>query len=197
MNFFAPIDRRLTLRARPLKPAGTSLPGVLVPSHKYQWFYAACWPDGSLAASLHLGEGIVPAGESQPWRVMRRDRTRTLLRPTPQGTEPAASLYPGGSGVNGEFYRMTEGDSRLGGFDIFGRGWRGGVVQDRETKERLLILRGDGDPPTVYHMEPVSSARALPSLASALLLAYVLTEHEVRAGSWIKRPMDPSQAAVE
>ena len=39
------------------------------------------------AASLHLGEGIVPVGEGQPWRVMRRDRSRILLRPTWR-TEP-------------------------------------------------------------------------------------------------------------
>ena len=51
-----------------------------------------------------------------------------------------------------------------------------------------MILRGDGDPPDVYYMEPVPRASALPSLASALLLAYILTEREVREGSWIKRP---------
>jgi len=188
MELFAPIDALLTIRSKPIKRAGTTLPGVVVPSHKYLWYYVATWPDGSLAASLHLGEGIVPAGEAQPWRVMRRDRTRTLLMPTLQGPEPAASYYPGGSGVSGEFQRITDGDSRLGGFDIFGNGWRGGVVLRRETKERTLILRGDGDPPNVYYMEPVPRASAQPTVASALLLAYILTEHEVREGSWIKRP---------
>ena len=37
-------------------------------------------------------------------------------------------------------------------------------------------------------MEPVPRASAQPSVAAALLLAYVLTEREVREGSWIKRP---------
>ena len=99
MDLLLPLDRPLTIRARPIKRAGASLPGVVAPARKYLWYYIACWPDGALAASLHLGEGVVPAGETEPWRVMRRDRTRTLLRPTPQGAEPAASLYPGGSGL--------------------------------------------------------------------------------------------------
>jgi len=182
------LDDLLTIRSRPIKAAGATLPGVLATSRKYLWYYYATWPDGTLVASLHLGEGIVPAGESQPWRVMRRDRTRTLLRPTRLGIEPAASYYPGGSGVTGEFFRITDGESRDRGFDIYGRGWRGGIALRRETKERSVILRGDGDPPDVYYMEPVPRASALPSLASALLLAYVLTEREVREGSWIKRP---------
>ncbi len=82
MDLRAPIDRLLTIHARQIKTAGATLPGVIVPSHKYLWYYVASWPDGSLAASLHLGEGVVPAGETQPWRVMRRDRSRLLLRPT-------------------------------------------------------------------------------------------------------------------
>lgn len=188
MNLLAPINKSLTIRARPIRPAGATLPGIVVPSHKYLWYYVAAWPDGTPAASLHLGEGIVPAGETQPWRIMRRDRSRLLLRPTPQGTEIAASYYPGGSGVTGEFFRINEGEERLGGFDILGRGWRGGVILSRDTKERALILRGDGDPPDVYYMEPVSRASAQPTLAAALLLAYILTVREVREGSWIKRP---------
>ena len=188
MDIFAPIDDLLTIRPRTVNAAGASLPGVVVASRRYLWYYVAAWPDGSLAASLHLGEGIVPAGETQPWRVMRRDRTRTLLRPTSHGSDAAASYYPGGTGVEGEFFRVTEGNSRLGGFDIFGRGWRGGVGLRRETKERCLLLRGDGDPPDVYYIEPLPRASAQPSLAAALLLAYVLTEREVREGSWIKRP---------
>lgn len=188
MDLFAPIDRPLTIRARQIKSAGATLPGVVVPSHKYLWYYVAEWPDGSPAASLHLGEGIVPTGETQPWRIMQRDRSRLLLRPTPQGTEVAASYYPGGSGVTGDFFRINEGEERQGGFDILGHGWRGGVVLRRETKERTLILRGDGDPPDLYYMEPVPRASAQPSLAAALLLAYILTGREVREGNWIKRP---------
>ncbi len=188
MDLFAPIDNLLTIRARQIKSAGATLPGVVVPSHKYQWYYVASWPDDSPAASLHLGEGILPAGETQPWRIMRRDRSRLLLRPTPQGTEVAASYYPGGSGVTGDFFRINTAEERTGGFDILGHGWRGGVVLRRETKERTLILRGDGDPPDVYYMEPVPRASAQPSLAAALLLAYLLTAREVREGSWIKRP---------
>ena len=188
MNILDPIDDLLTIRPRTVNSAGATLPGVVVASRRYLWYYVATWPDGSLAASLHLGEGIVPAGETQPWRVMRRDRTRTLLQPTPQGTETAASYYPAGSGVNGEFFRLTEGDSRLAGFDILGNGWWGGVGVRRETKERCLILRGDGDPPDVYYLEPLARAPVQPSLAAALLLAYVLTEREVREGNWIKRP---------
>jgi len=182
------LDDLLTIRARPIKGAGATLPGVLTTSRKFLWYYAATWPDGTLIASLHLGEGIVLAGESQPWRVMRRDRTRTLLRPTPQGVEAVASYYPGGSGVTGDFSRITDGASREGGFDIYGRGWRGGVIVRRDTKERSVLLRGDGDPPDIYYMEPIPKASSQPSLASALLLAYVLTEREVREGSWIKRP---------
>jgi len=193
MPLLGVLDNLLTIRARPIKSSGGSLPGILATSRKYLWYYYATWPDGTLVASLHLGEGIVPAGESQPWRVMRRDRTRTLLRPTPQGIEPAASYYPGGSGVTGEFFRITNGASRDSGFDIYGKGWRGGVAVQRETKERSLLLRGDGDPPDIYYMEPVPRAVALPSLASALLLAYVLTEREVREGSWIKRPPNPKR----
>ena len=190
MDIFAPLDNLLTIRARSVNAAGATRPGVVVSSRRYLWYYTATWPDGSLAASLHLGEGIVPAGETQPWHVMRRDRTRTLLEPTPQGSQTAAaSLYPGGSGVEGEFARLTEGSSRLGGFDIWGRGWRGGVGVRRDTKERCLLLRGDGDPPDVYYIEPLPRATAQPSLAAALLLAYVLTEREVREGNWIKRPM--------
>jgi len=188
MSLSAPLSRLLTIRARPVKAAGATLPGVLAPSRRYLWYYVAHWPDGGVAASLHLGEGIVPFGEAAPWRVMRRDRMRTLLRPTPQGTETAASYYPAGSGVGGEFFRVTDGDTRAGGFDVHGRGWRGGVVLRRETKERTLLLRGDGDPPDVYYMEPLPRVSALPSLASALLLAYLLTEREVREGSWIRRP---------
>lgn len=190
MELFAPIDRLLTIRSRTVKAAGATLPGVVVPTRKYLWYYVASWPDGSPAASIHLGEGVVPAGETQPWRVMRRDRSRTLLMPTPQGTEVAASYYPAGSGVGGEFFRMTDGDARLGGFDIYGRGWRGGVILRRETKERVLILRGDGDPPDVYYVEPVPRASARPTVAAVLLLAYVLTEREVREGNWIKRPKE-------
>lgn len=188
MSIFDPIADLLTIRARPVNAAGASLPRVVVASRRYLWYYLATWPDGSLAASLHLGEGIIPAGESQPWHVMRRDRIRTLLEPTGQGLVPVASFYPGGSGVDGEFFRITEGDSRLGGFDILGRGWRGGVALRRRTKERCLLLRGDGDPPDVYYVEPLPKAPAQPSLASVLLLAYVLTEREVREGNWIKRP---------
>ncbi len=188
MSLSAPLSRLLTIRARPVKAAGATLPGVLVTSRRYLWYYVAEWPDGGLAASLHLGEGVVPFGETQPWRIIRRDRTRTLLRPTPQGTEAVASCYPAGSGLDGEFLRVTDGDARSGGFDIHGRGWRGGVVLRRETKERTLLLRGDGDPPDIYYMEPLPRVSALPSLASALLLAYLLTEREVREGSWIKRP---------
>ena len=188
MDLFAPIDKLLTIHAHPIKSAGATLPGVVVPSHKYLWYYAASWPDGSPAASLHLGEGIVPAGETQPWRIMRRDRSRLLLHPTPQGAEVAASYYPGGSGVTGDFFRINDGEERQGGFDILGHGWRGGVVLRRETKERTLILRGDGDPPDVYYMEPIPRASAQPSLAASLLLAYILTAREVREGSWIKRP---------
>ena len=191
MDFFAPIDRLITIRAHQIKTAGATLPGIVVPAHKYLWFYVASWPDGSLAASLHLGEGVVPAGETQPWRVMRRDRSRLLLRPTLQGGGIAAAYYPGGSGVTGEFFRINEDVGREGGFDILGHGWRGGVALRRETKERAMILRGDGDPPDVYYMEPLLQASARPSLASALLLAYVLTAREVREGSWIKRPKNP------
>ena len=189
MDLLAPIDRLLTIRARQIKPAGATLPGVIVPSHKYFWYYIASWPDGTPAASLHLGEGIVPAGEKQPWRVMRHDRSRLLLRPTPQGTEVAASYHPGGSGVTGEFFRINAGEERQGGFDILGNGWRGGAILRRETKERALILRGDGDPPDVYYMEPFPDASVQPSLAASLLLAYILTMREVREGSWIKRPL--------
>jgi len=189
MDIFAPLDALLTIRARPVNPAGATRTGIVVQSRRYLWYYQATWPDGSLAASLHLGEGIVPAGEARPWGIMRRDRTRTLLQPTPSGAlTTAASYYPGGSGVNGEFFRVTEGDSRLGGFDILGRGWRGGVGVRRDTKERCLLLRGDGDPPDVYYVEPLPRATAQPSLAAVLLLAYVLTECEVREGNWIKRP---------
>ncbi len=188
MDLSAPIDSLLTIRACPIKRAGATLPGIVVPTRKYLWYYVASWPNGRIAASLHLGEGIVPAGEAQPWRVMRRDRSRILLRPTGHGTEAAASYYPGGSGVNGEFFRLNDGEERAGGFDILGRGWRGGVVLRRETKERTLLLRGEGDPPDVYFMEPLPRTYAQPSLAAALLLAYVLTEREVREGSWIKRP---------
>jgi len=191
MSLTDPLTRLLTLRARPIKAAGATLPGVVVSAHRYQWYYVAAWPDGTPAASLHLGEGIVPAGEAAPWRVMRRDRTRTLLRPLPNGgLEAAASYYPGGSGVGGEFFRINDGEARTGGFDVLGQGWRGGVVLRRDTKERTLLLRGDGDPPDVYYAEPLPRALPLPSLASVLLLAYVLTEREVRQGSWIKRPQN-------
>ena len=186
------LDDLLTIRARPIKGAGATLPGILTTSRKFLWYYAVTWPDGTLVASLHLGEGIVLAGDSQPWRVMRRDRTRTLLRPTSQGAEAVASYYPGGSGVTGDFSRITDGASREGGFDIYGRGWRGGVIVRRDTKERSVLLRGDGDPPDIYYMEPIPKASSQPSLASALLLAYVLTEREVREGSWIKRPGGPT-----
>lgn len=188
MDIFAPLESLLTIRARPVNSAGATRTGVVVSSRRYLWYYLAIWPDGSLAASLHLGEGIVPAGESRPWTIMRRDRTRTLLQPASAGTVTAASYYPGGSGVTGEFFRLTDGDSRLGGFDIFGRGWRGGVGLCRDTKQRCLLLRGDGDPPDVYYIEPLPRAAAQPSVAAALLLAYVLTEREVREGNWIKRP---------
>ena len=53
----------LTIRSRPIKAAGATLPGVLTSTRKYLWYYSATWPDGSLVATLHLGEGIVPAGE--------------------------------------------------------------------------------------------------------------------------------------
>ena len=188
MDFTQPITTLLTIRARPIKPAGATLPGIVVSARKYLWYYVASWPDGSLAASLHLGEGIVPAGETQPWRIMRRDRTRTLLRPATQGTEAAATYGPGGSGAGGEFARIHDGEEKRGGFDVLGRGWRGGVVVARDGKERTLLLRGDGDPPDVYYMEPLPRVAAQPSVAAALLLAYVLTEREVREGSWIKRP---------
>ncbi len=184
-----PFSRLLTIRSRPIKAAGASLPGVVLPARRYLWYYVASWPDGTPAASLHLGEGIVPAGEATPWRIMRRDRTRILLRPLPGGaTEAVASYYPGGSGVGGEFFRINDGEARVGGFDVLGNGWRGGVVLRRDTKERTLLLRGDGDPPDVYYIEPLPRVALLPSLASVLLLAYVLTEREVRQGSWIKRP---------
>ncbi len=189
MPLTAPFSRLLTIRARPIKAAGATLSGVVVPARRYLWYYVASWPDGTPAASLHLGEGIVPAGEAVPWRVMRRDRTRTLLRPLPNGdSEAAASYYPGGSGVGGEFFRINDGEARAGGFDVLGNGWRGGVVLRRDTKERTLLLRGDGDPPDVYYVEPLPRVSLLPSLAAVLLLAYVLTEREVRQGSWIKRP---------
>lgn len=190
MDIFAPLNQLLTIRAKPINATGATRLGVIVPPRRYLWYYAATWPDGSLAASLHLGEGIAPAGETRPWGIMRRDRTRTLLQPGPSGSETAASFYPAGSGVNGAFSRLTEGNSRLGGFDILGRGWRGGVGVTRETKQRCLLIRGDGDPPDVYYLEPLPHAPAQPSLAAALLLAYVLIEHEVREGNWIKRP-DP------
>ncbi|MGI4789921.1 MAG: hypothetical protein ACRYFS_13850 [Janthinobacterium lividum] len=188
MDIFDPIDQLLTIRARPVNAAGTSRTGVVVSTRRYLWYYLATWPDGSLAASLHIGEGIVPAGETQPWHVMRRDRIRALLQPTPRGTETIASYYPAGSGVNGEFFRLTDGTARVGGFDILGHGWRGGVGIHCESKKRCLLLRGDGDPPDVYYIEPIPRAPTQPSIAAALLLAYVLTEHEVREGNWIKRP---------
>ena len=87
---------------------------------------------------------------------------------------------PPGRASNGRFYRVTDGDSRLGGFDIIGRGWRGGLMVRREDKQRAVILRGEGDPPDVYFMEPVPRAAHLPSLASALLIPYVLTERELK-----------------
>ncbi len=192
MDIFDPLDALLTIRARPVNLAGATQTGVVVSSRRYLWYYVATWPDGTLAASLHLGEGVVPAGETRPWGVMRRDRTRTLLQPNSSGSLAAASYYPAGSGVNGEFFRLTEGDSRISGFDILGRGWRGGVGVRRETKERCLLLRGDGDPPDVYYVEPLPRATAQPSLAAVLLLAYVLTEREVREGNWIKRPAGPA-----
>lgn len=188
MDIFAPLPQLLTIRAKPVHASGSTRLGVALPPRRYLWYYVATWPDGTLAASLHLGEGIVPAGETKAWGVMRRDRTRTLLQPTGAGTSPAASYYPGGSGVDGDFSRLTEKDLRLGGFDIFGRGWRGGVGTVQGTKQRCLLLRGDGDPPDVYYIEPLPKAPAQPSLAAALLLAYVLTEREVREGNWIKRP---------
>ena len=102
-DIFAQINQLLTIRARPVHASGSTRLGVVVPSRRYLWYYVATWPDGALAASLHLGEGIVPAGETKPWGVMRRERTRTLLQPTScrVPSQTIASYYPGGSGVDG------------------------------------------------------------------------------------------------
>ena len=185
---FQPINQPLVIRAKSSPGGRSALPGVVMQTHKYLWYYTAQLLDGTLIATLHLGEGILAEGETSPWRVMRRDNLRTLLLQTRGGSEALATYYPAGSGVNGRFYRVTDGDSRLGGFDITGRGWRGGLITRREDKQRAVILRGEGDPPDVYFMEPVARAAQLPSLASALLIAYILTEREVKEGSWVKRP---------
>ena len=71
--------------------------------HTYLWHYTAQWGDGFPAATLHLGEGILAAGETLPWRVMRRDSMRTLLMQTNPGTEALATYYAAGSGVKWTF----------------------------------------------------------------------------------------------
>ncbi|MDQ2800793.1 MAG: hypothetical protein M3Y13_14275 [Armatimonadota bacterium] len=184
------LDRLLTIRAVPVRGLQARLPGGLViPTHRFQWYYAAQWPDGSVAATLHLGEGIVPAREAALWRILQRSGIRTLLKPVARGTEPLASYFAGGQGPTGPVFRLTEGDSRSGGFDILGKGWRGGVLLRHTDKARSVLLRGEGDPPDVYFLEPVASAPQPLSLPAALLVAYVLIEREVKEGSWIKRPV--------
>jgi len=182
----AVLTQPLIIRSHPLRTAQACLPGgVIVPAHRYLWYYEARTLTGELVASIHLDEGIVIPGHAGLWRVTQRDGVYTLNAPSTGVT--VSSYFVGNAGLFNPVRRLTIADDRSGGFEIGGNGWRGGWVTDADTASRVLKLTGDGDPPNVYHVGPVKNAPPVP-LSAVLLLSYVLTEREVRTGSWIPRP---------
>ncbi len=161
-----------------------------MPARRYLWYYMGHSPTGQLVATFHPGEGIVVTGQTEPWRVMRHHGIRTLLMPTPLGGTPLASLFHASAGLFATTCRVTLGEGRVGGWELIGRGWRGGVLRRESNFATAVTLSGEGDPPNLYIMEP-SSHEGIP-LPVALLVAYVLIEQEIREGAWVKRPTAPA-----
>jgi hypothetical protein len=182
------LEQPLTIYSRPLRTAQACLPGgLIIPAHRYLWYYEARTSTGELAATLHLEEGIVIPGFDGLWRVSHRDGVYTLNAPTGNGSTPVASYFVGNAGLFNPVRRLTLGADRLGGYEIGGNGWRGGWVTHADTGARVLMMTGDGDPPNVYHVTPARNAPSVP-MPAVLLLSYILTEREVRNGCWIPRP---------
>jgi len=181
----AGLDQVLTIRPRPLQMTNARLPqGVIVPAHRYLWYYEARFQSGELAATLHMGEGIVVPGCPDIWRVTHRDGVSVLHSPA----GPEATYFLGNAGMFVPKRRLTLGAERFGGYEVEGRGWNGGWVTHGASGRRVLSIFGEGgDPATVYHVAPTEHGGKVP-LAAVMLLAYELTEREVRNGCWIPRP---------
>lgn len=188
------LTQPLIIRSRPLRTAQACLPGgLIVPAHRFLWYYEARTPGGELAATIHLEEGVVMSGCDGLWRVTQRDGVYTLTSPAGIGSAPAASYFVGNAGLFQPVRRLTLGDERVGGFEVGGNGWRGGWLTSADSENRVLKMSGEGDPPSVYHIAPVTGAPDVP-VSAALLLSYVLIEREVRTGCWIPRPQSAAAA---
>jgi len=180
VDMAAGLDQVLTIRPRPLEMTSARLPHV----HRHLWYYEARFQSGDLAATLHIGEGIVVPGGPDLWRVDHRDGVSVLHGPD----GPEATYFVGHAGMFVPKKRLTLGAERFGGYEVEGRGWNGGWVIEASTNRRVLSIFGEaGDLATVYHVAPTETGTRVP-LAAVMLLSYVLTDREVRAGCWIPRP---------
>ncbi|BDI33821.1 hypothetical protein CCAX7_58720 [Capsulimonas corticalis] len=172
----------MTITPIPAKSAQVrSAGGVLVSAQRYRWYHEGLWADGSAAATFHIGEGIVAAGSDRLWPVVRRDGIRTLTVPSSHGGTALAAYFIGNEGIFHPVTRVTLGDNRAGGFDLLGNGWRGSWLSAHGDRAHALTFRADRDPAEHYLIAPTSGAPAVP-FAAALLVAYVMIEHDLKEG---------------
>jgi hypothetical protein len=154
---------------------------VHVLAQHYQWSHVGVWANGAAAATFHIGEGIVVAGSDRLLPIVRRDGIRTLTAPSALGGVALASYFVGNEGLFNPVTRITLGDSRTGGFDLHGNGWRGSWLTPHGGRGRALTFMADGDPADMYKICPAEGAPAIP-FAAMLLVAYVMIEHDLKNG---------------
>lgn len=178
MDALIPVAKQLIIRAKPMRGARSSFAG-LAATPRRRTYYFARWPDGTLAAAIHPREGIWVPGAPEPWCAVRTGGVRALAPAPGFRRAPLASLFVTNAGLGLKTCRLTLGEERTGGWELVGRGWRGGSLRSVADGERVLSLRSDGDPPSVFFLEPVPHSPAVP-LCIVLFTAFVLIEHEIK-----------------
>ena len=184
VDMSAGLDQVLTIRSRPLCMTQSQRPGALpLPTQRQLWHYEARFQSGELAATMNLGEGIVVPGCTDIWRVTQRNGVCVLV----SEAGPEATFYTGGTGIFSRIQRLTLGSERFGGYEVDGHDWSVGWVTQAATGKRVLSIFGDDFAAGTYHVAPTGNGEP-PPLSAVMLLAYVLTEREVRNACWIPKP---------
>jgi len=142
--------------------------------HRHPWYYEMVTGD-RVMGTVHLDEGVTITGIPGLMRVTSRDRVTTLWKPGASGKDAMASYFVGNAGLFAKVKRVTLGDSRAGGFELDGNGWRGSWLIDTTSHERAVTFVAQGDPAVCYHIAPAGQGAPL---AVVMLAAYILLDRE-------------------